>query len=110
MCYYGPLCSGLRRNYNTPNDSFWCCTGTGVENHGKYGDSIYFHSDKDLYVNLFISSDLTWKEKSLKLRQEKKCPDEMSTKFEFTCEKPIQLRLHLRHPFWATGEYEIKVN
>ena len=23
--------------YNTPNVSCWCCTGTGFENHAKYG-------------------------------------------------------------------------
>jgi DUF1680 family protein len=110
MCYYVPLRSGSRRDYNTPNDSFWCCTGTGVENHSKYGDSIYFHGEKALYVNLFIASELNWKSKGLKLRQETKYPDEMSTKLGFTCEKPVTLSLHLRHPFWAAGEYAIKVN
>jgi DUF1680 family protein len=110
MCYYVPLRSGSRRNYNTPNDSFWCCTGTGVENHAKYGDSIYFHSDGDLYVNLFIASELDWKAKGLKLRQETRYPDQASTRFVFTCDKPTELALHLRRPFWATNGYEIFVN
>src|SRR5437763_13427333 len=48
----------------TPVDSFWCCTGTGMENHAKYGDSIYFHSDDAIYVNLFIPSTVTWKDRS----------------------------------------------
>ena len=61
MCYYVPLRSGSRKVYNGFDDSFWCCTGTGVENHAKYGDSIYFHDgDKTLYVNLFIASELSW--------------------------------------------------
>src|SRR6266404_4839343 len=110
MCYYVPLRSGSRRNYNTPNDSFWCCTGTGVENHAKYGDSIYFHNDQNLYVNLFIASELNWKAKGLKLRQETKYPDEASTKLLFTCEKPVELSLQVRHPFWATQGFDVRVN
>jgi hypothetical protein len=110
MCYYVPLRSGSRRNFNTPNDSFWCCTGTGVENHGKYGDSIYFHNDQELYVNLFIASDLNWKEKGMQLRQETKYPNEQSSKLVFTCKKPVELTLQVRHPFWATNGFEISVN
>ena len=66
MCYYVPLRSGSRKDYNGPLDSFWCCTGTGVENHAKYGDSIYFHDEQSLYVNLFIASELNWKARGLK--------------------------------------------
>ncbi len=110
MCYYVPLRSGSRRNYNTPNDSFWCCTGTGVENHAKYGDSIYFHDDQNLYVNLFIASELNWKARGLKITQETKYPDEQSSKLIFSCEQPVELTLQVRHPFWATNGFEIAVN
>lgn len=110
MCYYVPLRSGSRRNYNTPNDSFWCCTGTGVENHAKYGDSIYFHTDQDLYVNLFIASELNWQAKGVKIRQETKYPEEQSSKLIFTCENPVELTLQVRHPFWATNGFEVSVN
>lgn len=110
MCYYVPLRSGSRRNYNTPNDSFWCCTGTGVENHAKYGESIYFHDDQGLYVNLFIASELSWKAKGLKLRQETKYPQESRTKLVLACAKPVELSFHVRHPFWATQGFEIRVN
>ena len=75
MCYYVPLRSGSQKSLQRPTDSFWCCTGTGVENHAKYGDSIYFHDgDRTLYVNLFIASELNWKAKGLKLRQETTLP------------------------------------
>jgi DUF1680 family protein len=110
MCYYVPLRAGSRRNYNTHNDSFWCCTGTGVENHAKYGDSIYFHNDQELYVNLFIASELDWKAKGVKLRQETRFPDEGSTRLTFTCARPVELTLQVRHPFWATQGFEIRVN
>ena len=66
-----------RKEYCSPEDSFWCCTGTGIENHAKYGDSIYFRQgEKGLYVNLFIASELSWQTKGLTLRQETKYPEE----------------------------------
>ncbi len=74
MCYYVPLRAGSRKNFNSPDQDFWCCTGTGVENHGKYGDSIYFHNQSQLYVNQFIGSELDWKEKGLRVRQETPVP------------------------------------
>ncbi len=110
MCYYVPLRSGSRRNYNGANDSFWCCTGTGVENHAKYGDSIYFHNERELYVNLFIASELNWPEKGLQLRQETKYPDEGATKLVFTAREPVQLTVRIRHPFWASGKFIIRLN
>ena len=110
MCYYVPLRSGSRKTYSDPLNSFWCCTGTGIENHAKYGDSIYFHSDTDLWVNLFIASELNWKAKGLKLRQETNFPDEGSSRFVFACENPVQLNLLVRHPYWSISGFQIRVN
>jgi DUF1680 family protein/alpha-L-arabinofuranosidase len=110
-CYYVPLRSGSNKNYSTPTGSFWCCTGTGVENHAKYGDSIYFHNaGHDLYVNLFSASELNWKAKGLKLRQETRYPDEQSTRLTFTSDAPVELTLNIRRPFWATSDFEVRVN
>ena len=111
MCYYVPLRAGSRKNFNSPTTDFWCCTGTGVENHGKYGDSIYFHDEsKSLYVNLFVASEVNWKEKGIKLKQETQYPDEMKSKLVFICAKPMELSLNIRHPYWATEDFEIRVN
>jgi len=111
MCYYVPLRSGSHKEYNTPNDSFWCCTGTGVENHAKYGDSIYFHDGQNgLYLNLFIASELDWQAKGVRLRQETRFPDETATRLVLTCKEPIELALHLRHPYWALAGFTVAVN
>ncbi len=110
MCYYVPLRSGSRKNYNGPLDGFWCCTGTGVENHAKYGDSIYFEDGQTLFVNLFIASELNWKAKGVKLRQETKYPDEAASRLIFTCEKPVELTLKLRQPYWANSLIGVRVN
>ena len=111
MCYYVPLRSGSRKNYNGPLDSFWCCTGTGVENHAKYGDSIYFHDGgRTLYVNLFIASELNWKAKGLKLRQETKYPEEAASGWCSPASKPVELNLQHPASVWAASGLEITVN
>jgi DUF1680 family protein len=111
MCYYVPLRSGARKVYNGFDDAFWCCTGTGVENHAKYGDSIYFHDGESvLYVNLFIASELNWREKGLKLRQETNYPEEQGTSLVFEGDQPTELTLNIRHPAWAGSGFAVKLN
>src|SRR5450759_3522265 len=76
--------------------SFWCCVGTGMENHTKYGDTIYFHDDRSLYVNLFIASQLTWREKGLVVRQETRFPEEDTSHLTVTGDRiDIQLPMSL---------------
>ncbi len=101
MIYFAPLKPGHFKIYNTPDISFWCCTGTGIENHAKYGETIYFHDDVSLYVNLFIASELTWADKGLKLRQETQFPDSDSTRLTLRCDTPVTLALKIRNPAWA---------
>ena len=106
VCYFTPLKTGTYRLYSTRDSSFWCCVGSGFESHVKYASSIYFHSDKDLYVNLFIPSKVDWEETSLV--QETAFPQSSST--TFTIEgKSKQFILRLRYPSWAT-KMSIKVN
>ncbi|MGA2747456.1 MAG: beta-L-arabinofuranosidase domain-containing protein [Verrucomicrobiota bacterium] len=110
MCYFLPLAFGAKQ-YSTPEDSFWCCTGTGIENHAKYGDSIYFHHGNSvLFVNLFIASELHWPAPGISLRQETSYPDEGRTRLTFTCQKPTQLRLCIRHPYWAASGFDISID
>jgi DUF1680 family protein len=110
MCYYVSLQPGNSKTYSTPFDSFWCCVGTGMENHVKYGDTIYFHDADSLYLNLFIPSELHWKEKGLTVRQETRFPQEDTTRLTFDCAKPVALTLRLRCPSWCAGPVTVKVN
>lgn len=111
MCYYVPLRSGSHKTYNTPMDSFWCCTGTGVENHAKYGDSIYFHDGTSrLIVNLFIASELNWAGCGLTVRQVTDFPKSPSSRLEFTCAKPLELSVSIRQPTWTTSDFQVRVN
>ena len=110
VCYFVPMKPGSQKGYTGPLDTFTCCMGTGIENHAKYGDSIYFHGDKTLHVNLFIASELKWKAKGLTLRQETRYPDEGRTRLVFACDKPVELNLRIRRPGWATEGFEVRLN
>jgi len=112
MCYYVPLKSGSHKVYNGPLDGFWCCTGTGIENHAKYGDSIYFHDGKQtLYVNLFIASELNWTDANgVTVRQETKYPDEASSRITLACREPVEFSVAVRHPWWAASGFVVRVN
>ena len=110
MCYYLPLAYAAKE-YSSHEDSFWCCVGTGVENHAKYGDSIYFHQGQtELWANLLIASELHWPTAGVILRQETSYPREGRTRFVFACKRPIGFRFHIRHPYWATAGFELRLN
>ncbi|MGQ9576746.1 MAG: beta-L-arabinofuranosidase domain-containing protein [Thermoguttaceae bacterium] len=111
MCYYVPLKTGSAKQFSSPEDSFWCCVGTGVENHAKYGESIYFHDGhRGLYVNLFLPSELTWDDCGLTVRQETRYPESDRTRLVFTCREPVELTLHIRHPYWAVSGIAITLD
>ncbi|MGD0815717.1 MAG: beta-L-arabinofuranosidase domain-containing protein [Verrucomicrobiota bacterium] len=109
MTYFVPLQAGRFKTYSTPLDSFWCCVGTGMENHAKYGDTIYFHGTNALYVNLFIPSELRWAEKGVTVRQETKFPEADTTTLTLGCASPATFALRIRHPAWA-GKVTVRVN
>jgi DUF1680 family protein len=110
MMYYVPMMPGMYKTFMKPFDSFWCCTGTGMENHAKYGDSIYFHDGDGLFVNLFIASELDWAEKGLKVRQETRFPEEPKSTLVFTAVRPVRLALRIRIPAWIADGGSVKVN
>ncbi|HXD22165.1 MAG TPA: beta-L-arabinofuranosidase domain-containing protein [Gemmatimonadaceae bacterium] len=101
MTYFQATRPGYVKLYCTPTDSFWCCTGSGMENHAKYGDSIYFHDDRSLYVNLFMASELDWAAKNLHITQRTRFPDEASTVLAIRAKRPTRLTLKIRQPSWC---------
>ena len=106
VCYFTPLQTGAYRLYSTRDSSFWCCVGSGFESHVKYASSIYFHSDKDLYVNLFIPSKIDWE--GTTFTQQTSFPQSSTTTFTVDGNSK-QFALRLRYPSWAT-KMDIKVN
>lgn len=106
--YFTSLRPQSYRIYSQKNLSMWCCVGTGMENHSKYGHFIYTHSEdnKTLYVNLFTASQL--KSKHFALIQETNFPYSQFTRI--TINKAGKFTLAIRHPQWVGGGYAVKVN
>lgn len=109
MMYYLPLASGYWKTFGKPFDSMWCCTGTGSEEYAKLTDTIYFHDDDSLYVNLYIDSQLEWPEKGLRFEQKTRFPEEQGTTITVSGKNPAQLVINLRIPYWALGG-SVKIN
>jgi len=108
--YYLSLTPGAWKTFNTEDQSFWCCTGSGVEEYSKLNDSIYWRDDEGLYVNLFVPSELDWAEKGFKLRQETKYPESPSTTLTVTAARPGALAMRLRVPGWLKSAPTVKLN
>jgi DUF1680 family protein len=107
--YFLPVGSGYSKIYAKPFDSFWCCSGTGAEEFAKLTNSIYFHDDSSIFVNLYIASDLSWPEKSIRLSQQTSFPEEQGTTLTVSAAKPVDVDLKLRIPYWAKNG-SVKVN
>ena len=108
--YFVPLAAGYWRAYHTPEESFWCCTGTGVEEFAKFADTIYFHRGTDVYVNQFIASALDWKEEGMSIEQVTRFPLEQGTTLKVKSSGPTARTIHVRIPSWTTAETEVKIN
>ena len=101
--YFTPIRPRHYRVYSQPEVCFWCCVGTGMENHGKYGGFIYARAPDNgtLFVNLFIASELDWAERGVRVRQETAFPDEARTALVVATAQPQRFALRLRHPGWC---------
>lgn len=109
--YFTPMRPGHYRVYSQPQTSFWCCVGSGIENHAKYNELIYAHDKGNLYVNLFVPSTLRWKEKNMVVTQTNKFPDEAQTQFMIEAKKAVKTTIFFRCPEWVVENgYSITVN
>jgi len=108
--YFFPLAAGFWRAYNSPEESFWCCTGTGAEEFAKFADTIYFRRDRDIFVNQFIASTLDWKDEGFGLEQTTQFPREQGTTLKVKSTRPVARVIHVRIPGWTTGDARVKIN
>lgn len=109
--YFTPIRPQHYRVYSQPGQCFWCCVGTGMENHGKYAQFIYARSTDALWVNLFVASELDWRERGLRVRQETNFPDTSNTRLTLHLSAPQRFTLHLRHPAWVdSAAFQLRIN
>ncbi len=102
--YYGDyrLSGGIKQFY-------WyewpCCSGTYWQTVADYHNVIYFRDGRGLYVNLFVPSEVTWRQDGQRvlLRQETRYPEEETASFSLTMDHPARFALRFRVPGWSTG-------
>ncbi len=113
LVYFTSMRPGHYRMYSSVQDSMWCCVGSGIENHSKYGELIYTHDVDNLWVNLFISSSLQWPKKGVSVDLQTRFPDQNEVAIAISKTKPgasDPWTLNIRQPSWLSGPLEIRVN
>lgn len=111
MCYFVPLRQGTHKMFSDSFNTFTCCVGSGMENHSKYAESIYAAGrDGSLYVNLFIPSQLNWKERGVIIEQQNFIPETNQVKIKISAKAPSLFTLRIRKPAWVTGAAVIYLN
>ncbi len=117
--YFQPMATGCFKTYCNPDvnrNYFWCCTGTGLENFTKLGDSFYFYDDETLYVNQYASSSVEWAQKNIILTQKSAIPYEDKASFvikhvsDNKNDDKYTFTIALRIPDWAAQTPQVCLN
>lgn len=114
--YFIPMATGYFKTFGDPDPAknmFWCCTGSGMENFTKLGDSIYFHKDDTLIVNQYVASRVKWNAKNLEVTQTSDVTksDVATLKMHLLNGASVQnATVALRVPEWACKKVTVKVN
>ena len=108
--YFVSTQPGHFKVYCSPDNSFWCCTGTGMENPARYIRNIYYRDNEELFVNLYISSKIELEDKGIILSQETKFPEADKIKLIFEEAEEKFMTLNIRVPYWVNGEVKVVVN
>lgn len=110
MCYMVPVGRAVQREYQDMFRSFTCCVGSGMENHALHGLGLYYESGDKLWINIYAPSTAEWTSQGARLKMETDFPEGESVKISIIMEKPRELILALRRPWWVTGDFLIKID
>ncbi|WP_454832638.1 beta-L-arabinofuranosidase domain-containing protein [Pseudoxanthomonas wuyuanensis] len=110
LVYFTPVRARHYRVYSQPQECFWCCVGSGIENHGRHTAFTYACHDGALAVNLYMASQLHWRERGLTLTQETAFPYQPASALHLSMERPQPFTLKLRHPHWLEGPLSVRIN
>ncbi|MDC8829684.1 glycoside hydrolase family 127 protein [Alteromonas gilva] len=111
LVYFTSMRPGHYRMYSSVHDSMWCCVGSGIENHSKYGELVFTHTDNAVWVNLFMSATVNWQSKGVVIEQQTRFPDQDEVSLVIgTNDTPATFTLNIRQPEWASKALEVKVN
>jgi len=111
MCYFVPLRMGTIKQFSDQFNTFTCCVGSGMENHSKYVEGIYSEiKEGNLFVNLFIPSELNWKKHNAKIRIETAFPQDSKVSLTVSIKKSEKFTISIRNPKWANNGMQVMVN
>jgi uncharacterized protein len=111
MCYFTPLRMGTHKEFSDKFNTFTCCVGSGMENHSKYVEAIYSEtSGGDLFINMFIPSELNWRSRSTIVKLETGFPYDNKVTASLSIKKSQTFSILVRQPSWAKGVIAITVN
>lgn len=105
--YFQPMGTGYFKVFGTPYDRFWCCTGTGMENFTKLGDALYFHDEKAIYINRYLSSELRWQAKKVNLKMTADFPNLETIKLEINQPQDQEMKVYFRIPDWCMKQPKV---
>ncbi len=109
LVYFTSMRPNHYRVYSQADNSMWCCVGSGIESQSKYGEFIYAHEKDALFVNLYTSSTLEWREKGVRITQTTRFPDADTSRLEVDGNGVFTVKL--RYPGWvARAAMQVKVN
>ena len=112
--YRAYLDPGAHKTWSGRYDTWTCCHGTGMENHVRHNEAIYYHGagpgSPTLFVNLYIPSTLDWAEQGLSLTQESELPFGDAVSLELALDEPTRLAIKLRRPHWASTAMVVRIN
>jgi DUF1680 family protein len=108
--YFLSMAPAAWKTLCTEDDTFWCCNGTALEEFAKLQNSIYFRSGDSVYVNLFVPSELNWRDRGVRLKQETSFPIEPRTRLTVTATPATRWTMRLRIPAWTTDDARVLLN
>jgi len=108
--YFLSMTPGAWKTTCTEDQTFWCCTGSAVEEYAKLNDSIYYHDADSLYVNLYAASEVHWRERGIRLQQETAFPTTGHTVLSLHETTSEVWTLQLRIPAWTTESNAVSIN
>ncbi len=108
--YFLSMSPGAWKTLCTEDQTFWCCTGSALEEFGKLNDTIYFHDGRNIFVNLFVPSILHWKARGVRLNQRTKFPESDRTVITLESTPPDAWTLYLRVPVWTNRNHTVRIN
>jgi DUF1680 family protein len=108
--YYSDYNENAQKVYD--DDKWPCCSGTFPQVTADYGISAYIRRGPDVYVNLYVPSELRWRQggAASTLTQTTEYPASSQSTIALTLDRPQSFAVLLRIPQWAGPKTRIAVN